>query len=97
MTRFESENGGNLLVAALCLLEVSQRGLLETELLEVLADEDSLMPDENSKDSSTEKGMEYNITMKPILRDHRFLVKCSIITPQVDGHLLSETTVFYQQ
>ncbi|XP_071494027.1 telomerase protein component 1-like [Diadema antillarum] len=42
--RFEEENGGNLLVATLCLLECSNTGLLETELLTILGDEDHLMP-----------------------------------------------------
>ncbi len=46
LKRFEEENGGNLLVAALCLLEASMRGLLETELLAILGDEDNLMPPE---------------------------------------------------
>ncbi|XP_022100079.1 telomerase protein component 1-like [Acanthaster planci] len=51
--RFEEENGGNLLVATLCLLETSSMGLLETELLQILGDEDDLMPSE--KDSEGEK------------------------------------------
>lgn len=42
--RFEEENGGELLVATLCLLECSNTGLLETELLTILGDEDNLMP-----------------------------------------------------
>ena len=42
--RFEEEGGGHLLVAALCLLEVSATGLLEAELLQLLADEENLMP-----------------------------------------------------
>ncbi|XP_022080358.1 telomerase protein component 1-like isoform X2 [Acanthaster planci] len=44
LTRFEEENGGELLVATLCLLECSCHGLLETELLSILGDEDNLMP-----------------------------------------------------
>ena len=44
LTRFEEEGGGHLLVATLCLLEVSQTGLLESELLKILADEDNIMP-----------------------------------------------------
>ena len=44
LTRFEEENGGHLLVATLCLLEASKLGLLESELLQLLADEDNLMP-----------------------------------------------------
>ena len=43
LARFEEENGGKLLIATLCLLEVSARGLLEVELLSVLGDEDNLM------------------------------------------------------
>lgn len=53
--RFERENGGELLVATLCLLEVSARGLLEAELLSILGDEDNLHPSEKGKDAS-EKG-----------------------------------------
>jgi len=44
LARFEEENGGRLLIATLCLLEVSARGLLEVELLSVLADEENIMP-----------------------------------------------------
>ena len=44
LDRFERENGGHLLVATLCLLEVSYGGLQESELLDVLADEDGLVP-----------------------------------------------------
>ena len=44
LARFEEEGGGHLLVATLCLLEVSQTGLLESELLKILADEDNIMP-----------------------------------------------------
>ena len=58
LDRFEKENGGQLLVGALCLLEVSQRGLLEAELLTILGDEDNLMPPSQSeKYNSEEKGM----------------------------------------
>ena len=46
MTRFEEENGGQLVVATVCLLETSRHGLLETELLELLADENNLTPPE---------------------------------------------------
>ena len=53
LQRFEIENGGELLVATLCLLEVSARGLLETELLTILGDEDNLMPPKED-DTSTE-------------------------------------------
>lgn len=48
--RFEAENGGRLLIATLCLLETSSAGLLESELLQILGDEDNLMPE--SEDSS---------------------------------------------
>ena len=44
LVRFEEENGGQMLIATLCLLEVSARGLLEVELLTVLGDEENLMP-----------------------------------------------------
>jgi hypothetical protein len=44
LERFEVENDGKLLIATLCLLEVSNGGLLEVELLAVLGDEDNLMP-----------------------------------------------------
>ena len=37
--RFERETGGNLMKACVCLLEVSRHGLLETELLSLLSDE----------------------------------------------------------
>ncbi|XP_072023567.1 telomerase protein component 1-like [Amphiura filiformis] len=46
--RFEEENGGQLLVATICLLETSSTGLLETELLKILAHEDNLMPSNKS-------------------------------------------------
>ncbi|XP_028414822.1 telomerase protein component 1-like isoform X3 [Dendronephthya gigantea] len=46
LTRFEEENGGQLVIATVCLLETSRHGLLETELLELLADESNLTPPE---------------------------------------------------
>ena len=52
LERFEEENGGRLLIATLCLLEVSSRGLLEVELLSVLADEDNLAPPGTHDDDS---------------------------------------------
>ena len=55
LSRFERENGGELLVAAVCLLEVSCRGLLETELLAILGDEENLMPKKDG-DAGAEKG-----------------------------------------
>ena len=42
LSRFEEENGGQLVIATVCLLETSRHGLLETELLELLADENNL-------------------------------------------------------
>ena len=37
--------------------QASSRGLLETELLSILADEDNLMPKEELKDEGAEKGI----------------------------------------
>ncbi|XP_071485074.1 telomerase protein component 1-like [Diadema antillarum] len=54
-TRFEEENGGMLLVATLCLLECSATGLLETELLLILGDEDNLMPGNKTGGRSEKK------------------------------------------
>ena len=42
--RFEQSVHGELIVAALCLLEASISGLLEPELLMILADETQLAP-----------------------------------------------------
>ena len=42
--RLEEEDGGNLVVATLCLLEASSAGLLETELRQMLGNEMTLMP-----------------------------------------------------
>ena len=41
-TRFETETGGPLMKATLCLLEVSRHGLLETELLALLGDSNNI-------------------------------------------------------
>ncbi|XP_072024365.1 LOW QUALITY PROTEIN: TPR repeat-containing protein DDB_G0287407-like [Amphiura filiformis] len=49
LDRFEAESGGHLLEATLCLLECSSTGLLETELLAILGDEDNLMPSDNKE------------------------------------------------
>ena len=60
--RFERESNPTLLVATLCLLEVSSRGLLETELLAMLGDEDHLTRpnhDAGDKDADTEKGSQF--------------------------------------
>ncbi|XP_071502709.1 telomerase protein component 1-like [Diadema antillarum] len=54
LERFEEESGGNLMTATLCLLECSSSGLLETELLSILGDEDNLMPCE--EEGEKEKG-----------------------------------------
>eukprot|EP00794_Sanderia_malayensis_P017020 gene17020-18734_t len=43
-SRFEKEAGGQLMIATLCLLEVSRHGLLETELLALLGDQHNLKP-----------------------------------------------------
>ena len=56
IARFEDESGGKLLMATLCLLECSATGLLETELLEILGDEDNLTPEAKGKDKGAEKG-----------------------------------------
>ena len=42
--QLEKEDGGELLVATLCLLEASAAGLLESELRTLLADEAALKP-----------------------------------------------------
>ncbi|XP_019645560.1 PREDICTED: TPR repeat-containing protein DDB_G0287407-like isoform X1 [Branchiostoma belcheri] len=63
LERFEEENGGHLLVATLCLLECSNTGLLETELLRILADEDNLMP----KDMPHKKRGKANVEKLEIL------------------------------
>ena len=47
LSRFEAENGGELLIATLSLLEVSARGLLEIEMKIILGGEENLMPPEN--------------------------------------------------
>ena len=44
LKRFENETGGTLIVATLCLLEASSAGLLESELRQILGDEEKLMP-----------------------------------------------------
>ena len=56
LSRFEKEDegSGHLLVATLCLIEVSTFGLLESELLTILGDEEHLMPPE--KEEKMEKG-----------------------------------------
>jgi len=44
--RFEIENGGPIVIATMCLLETSRHGLLETEILQMLAEETNLTPPE---------------------------------------------------
>ena len=44
LAQLEGEDGGELLVATLCLLEASAAGLLEMELRTLLADESVLRP-----------------------------------------------------
>lgn len=44
LSQLESEEGGELMVATLCLLEASSSGLLESELRQLLADESVLKP-----------------------------------------------------
>ena len=56
LSRFEEENGGELLIATLSLLEVSATGLLETELKVILGDEANLMPPKDGTRDETEKG-----------------------------------------
>ena len=51
LTRFEEENGGDIVRATLCLLETSRHGLLETELLQMLADEMLITPKKFDKDN----------------------------------------------
>ncbi|XP_077982009.1 telomerase protein component 1-like [Glandiceps talaboti] len=58
LMRFEEENGGQLLVATLSLLECSATGLLETELLMILGDEDNLMPPDQNDQEKGASGKE---------------------------------------
>ena len=56
--RFEGEAGGELMKACVCMLEVSRHGLLETELLALLAEERNIkMPvyDPNAENLALEK------------------------------------------
>ena len=50
LSRFEEEGERHLLVATLCLLEVSSTGLLESELLKLLADEENLLPPSDNQE-----------------------------------------------
>ena len=62
LERFEHESGGELLVATLSLLEVSARGLLETELLVMLADYDNLMPQEKGGEKRESRAVFITVT-----------------------------------
>ena len=68
-TRFETEVGGALMTATLCLLEVSRHGLLETELLALLGDANNLKPSEyvegqeNTIIAQTEDVVQSNVTV----------------------------------
>ena len=62
LTRFEREGGGHLLIATLCLIEVSSFGLLESELLTMLADEENLLPPEEGKENSKFNTAGLNLT-----------------------------------
>ena len=44
LERLENESGGELVIATLCLLECSRHGLLESELLLLLRNENDLLP-----------------------------------------------------
>ncbi|XP_077863332.1 telomerase protein component 1-like, partial [Saccoglossus kowalevskii] len=61
LKRFEEENGGQLLVATLCVLECSATGLLETELLYILGDEDNLMPPDHNEEEKGASGKESDV------------------------------------
>ena len=78
LQRFEKEGGGYLLVATLCLLEVATRGLLESELLEILADEENLMPPKS--DGALEKGLRTrsNIFTMDLFINASVITKCFI-------------------
>jgi len=73
LVRFEEENGGRLLIATLCLLEVSARGLLEVELLAVLGDEDHLMPTSDVGDSEKDDEESVGKSEQAVSRCHWYL------------------------
>lgn len=52
--RFEGEAGGELMKACVCMLEVSRHGLLETELLALLAEEKNVKVPEYTGEDGTE-------------------------------------------
>lgn len=56
LSRLEEENGGVLVVATLCFLECSRHGLVESELLCLLGDEDSLLPSDSAWQDVAEVG-----------------------------------------
>ena len=74
LERFEQESDPELLKATVCLIEESQHGLLETELLEILADSDKLLP--------PRKGAEKGETCRICLCDLMFMsvnkMDCSV-------------------
>jgi len=74
LVRFEEENGGRLLIATLCLLEVSARGLLEVELLAVLGDEDHLMPNSDVGDSEKDDEESVGKSEQAVSRCHWYLL-----------------------
>ncbi|XP_067678320.1 TPR repeat-containing protein DDB_G0287407-like [Haliotis asinina] len=82
LTRLEHENGGNLLVATLCLLEASAAGLLECELRDILGDEDSLMPpspyDEKEEKECSEKE---KVKQRGSLSDRKWMRIFSTLRP----------------
>ena len=49
ISRFEGQAGGELVKACVCMLEVSRHGLLETELLELLAHKEKLKEKDYTK------------------------------------------------
>jgi hypothetical protein len=53
LSRLENEQGGPLITATLCLLEISTKGLLEAELLYLLEDIENIM---NTRMGGKEKG-----------------------------------------
>ena len=54
LERFEKEMDKALLISTLCLLEVSRLGLLECELLEILADKEHLEYRESNRGQHTQ-------------------------------------------
>ena len=65
--RFEKENGKELLVATLCLLECSAKGLLETELLLLLGNNDILINEEQETDKCIDANYAWPLTKSRFL------------------------------